>query len=70
MNFLDKLGLTRVVPKEEPTHNKGGHLDQVWTNLEVVKTELVKVGGAVSDHKAICTKLSVKISPKQKRVYD
>jgi hypothetical protein len=36
VDFIEhKFGLTKLLSEEMATHNRGGHLDNVWTNLKV-----------------------------------
>ena len=60
LDFLLGLGLNRVIEKGTATHIQGGHLDQVWTNLEITDSEVIHQELAPSDHYLIRAKLIIK----------
>jgi len=49
--FLEKeFLLTPVISREQPTHKKGNHLDNVWTNIPGAKAVLKNGLDHISDH--------------------
>ncbi len=48
--FLKDAGFTEVVPSGTATHVAGNHLDQMWTNLEIASSQIIKVDEVCSDH--------------------
>ena len=46
-----KFGLRETIHKGQPTHNKGGHLDQIFTNIEGLEAKLED--SELTDHKQI-----------------
>ena len=42
---MARIGIKPFINNKRATHNKGGHLDQVWTNLQVSEaSKLIKSG--------------------------
>lgn len=54
--FMNVIGLT-VVLHDVPSHVKGGHLGQMYTNLTVAVTEVAPPIKTVSDHREIMVTL-------------
>ena len=50
-NFLQLKGLSPILPEGTATHAGGSHLDQAFTNLELVEAQCHDVN--FTDHKAI-----------------
>ena len=50
-NFLQLKGMTLILPEGTPTHAGGSHLDQAFTNFELVEAQCHEVN--FTDHKAI-----------------
>ena len=49
--FLEKeFLLTPVISREQPTHKKGNHLDNVWTNIPGANSVLKNGLDHISDH--------------------
>ena len=48
--FLQNVGLTQVVADGTATNIAGKTLDQMWKNLEIASSQLVKVDEVSSDH--------------------
>ena len=61
---LTALGLSTVVPAGKPTHYKGGHLDNIFTNLTILSHSLLYEEG-LTDHLAIRTTLKFRADRKQ-----
>ena len=58
-DFLHNLfKLKAVLSKEQATHKLGGHLDNIWTNLQVTSTELIG-GLKITDPALISVKLRI-----------
>ena len=57
--------LNPVRNNQQATHKKGNHLDNVWANIPVTKTELVTGFDHLSDHALF--KVSVRIGEEVKR---
>ena len=67
LGFLSDAGLVPVVKYGIATHRDGNRLDQVWTNLSVTHSELIKVDDVTSDHMAIQVDLQIKSDGNVKR---
>ena len=48
-NICHKFGLRGTIEKGQATHNKGGHLDQIFTNIEGLQSKLED--SELTDHK-------------------
>ncbi len=49
--------MSAVLPEDAVTHNRGGSLDQVYTNLVVEHGQLTSVDSRLSDHMMISATL-------------
>lgn len=55
---LAKYGLQAVFGKSTQTHEKGSHLDDIFTNLKIVSKQICTMKG-VSDHHMLLCELKV-----------
>lgn len=65
-NFLalaQRYGLKQVLTEVTPTHNKGNHLDDLYTNLKFSSFTLVT---GISDHSGIMVNLEISLKRNQK----
>jgi hypothetical protein len=58
--LFDLLGFKSAVDREQATHRGGNRLDQVYTNLEIIKTQVIQDALGVSDHNIISCELLIK----------
>lgn len=65
---LKGTDIVSVIPQEESTHSRGGHLDNIFTNLQVTDTQILDFDASLSDHKAISCKLTYR-KEEQKQVF-
>jgi hypothetical protein len=57
---LEPLGLKGLISEGIPTHQKGGSLDQILTNLQCQEIWLGECENSLTDHKAIYASLIVR----------
>ena len=52
-------GLKPVVNEDQPTHEAGNTLDQIFTNLDIAHSQVIEDRSGISDHYIISAKLLI-----------